>query len=444
MSDIVSTIMAFEAACVELGVDKPPYIANMLEREKANNLTRQKNKEEFQEHMHLYLAGDHPQLTTARITDHECSVIYKTLDGNFYVRSLDLRYNNITDDGCLEIANLISCNKFIEEINLMCNDFGAEGAGHLAKSLFNNTTLKVLRLNGNKIGNKGGMAFAQALQINTTLKSLDIGDADLTMECLIALATVLRENHSLEAINVNRPLLWTVQEEPTDHFTRMIKVNRGLKELHMQKFNMRDFGACRFAENLMHNFTLTYLNLNCNRITRDGMKELAKVLKLNTALKVLDLGYNRLEDDGAISLAEAIGTYNTILECLNIVYNNIGPKGLCAIAEALNFNSTLTSLYIWGNHFDDAVNTAFSSHLHSERLQGHNCDVGSYVVDGRVYLNQTDSIIRRHYYYAPIFGDDVPEWQIRGEQIPRADPIHKVEILHHQNEAGSGCQPSLG
>ena len=47
-----------------------------------------------------------------------------------------------------------------------------------------------------------------------------------TIECLIALATVLRENNTLEAINVNRPLLWTVQEEPTDHFTRMIKVGQ--------------------------------------------------------------------------------------------------------------------------------------------------------------------------------------------------------------------------
>ena len=45
-----------------------------------------------------------------------------------------------------------------------------------------------------------------------------------TMECLIALATVLRENRTLEALNVNRPLLWSVQEEPTDHFTRMVKV----------------------------------------------------------------------------------------------------------------------------------------------------------------------------------------------------------------------------
>ena len=51
-----------------------------------------------------------------------------------------------------------------------------------------------------------------------------------------------------------------------------------------------------------------------NRITRDGVKELAKVLKKNTAIKKLDLSYNRLEDDGAMHLAEAISTYNTNLE----------------------------------------------------------------------------------------------------------------------------------
>lgn len=430
MSDIFSTGLSFEAACVELSQEKPKYIDNMIEREKQNNVL------EFQESMHLYLAGNHPQLTVARIQDSDCNVLYKTLENNFYVKSIDLRYNNITDEGCISLGKLIEANKFLEEINLMCNDFGSDGACALAKSLYNNTTLKNLRLDGNKIGNKGGMAFAQALQINTTLKMLDIGDADLTIECLIAIATVLRENNNLEALNVNRPLLWTYQEEPTDHFTRMIKVNKGLKELHMQKFGMRDFGACRFAENLMHNFTLTYLNLSCNRITRDGVKELAKVLKLNTALKVLDLGYNRLEDDGAIHLAEAVGTYNTILECLNIVYNNIGPKGLCAIAEALTFNSTLTSLFIWGNHFDDTVNIAFTSHIHSERLQEQNCDVNSYVVDGKVHLSQTEYLPRRHYYYAPIFGDDVPEWQIRGEQIPRADPIHKVKIIHQEDQAG--------
>ncbi|RUS76713.1 hypothetical protein EGW08_015516 [Elysia chlorotica] len=432
MSDIISTVLGFESACVELSVPKPSYIAAMLEKEKENNVLRRVEKRGFQDNMHLYLAGDHPQLTTARITDDDCMVLYKTLEANMYVRSIDLRYNVITDKGAAILGNLLEVNKFIEEINIMCNDFGAPGAVAIAHALHTNTGLKVLRLNGNKIGNKGGMAFAQALQINMTLESLDIGDADLTIECLIALATVLRENRTLKALNVNRPLLWTVQEEPTDHFTRMIKVNKGLRELHMQKFTMRDFGACRFAENLIHNHTLTYLNLNCNRITRDGTKELAKVLKLNTGLKVLDLGYNRLEDDGAIYLAEAIGTYNTTLECLNIVYNNIGPKGLCAIADALSLNSALTSLYIWGNHFDDSVCQAFSTHLHSERLKAGDTDIQSYVVDGKVYLCLTGPGMRPHYYYAPIFGDDVPEWQIRGKQIPRAD--HKVPIVNRENE----------
>ncbi|CAL1532898.1 unnamed protein product [Lymnaea stagnalis] len=428
MSDIFSTVFSFETACSELDIEKSEYITNMLEREKENQV------QEVQENMHLYLAGDHPQLSVARITDDDCLVLYKTLEANKFVRSIDLRYNTITDKGAIVVGRLLEVNKTIEEINIMCNDFGGDGATALAKALLTNNTLKVLRLNGNKIGNKGGMSFAQALQVNTTLENLDIGDADLTIECLIALATVLRENKTLKALNVNRPLLWTVQEEPTDHFTRMIKVNKGLKELHMQKFNMRDFGACRFAENLVFNSTLTYLNLSCNRITRDGIKELAKVLKLNTPLKILDLSFNRLEDDGAMHLAEAIGTYNTTLECLNIVSNKIGPKGLCSIADCLNYNSTLTSLFIWGNEFDDSVCMAFAEHLHSERLQEQNCDIHTYVVDGKVYLSQTGYILRRHYYYAPIFGDDVPEWQIRGEHPKRAD--HSVVIINQEEE---GC-----
>ena len=50
-----------------------------------------------------------------------------------------------------------------------------------------------------------------------------------------------------------------------------------------------------------------------NRMTRDGAKELSKLLKRDTGLKVLDLGFNRLGDDGALHLAEALATYNTTL-----------------------------------------------------------------------------------------------------------------------------------
>ena len=56
-----------------------------------------------------------------------------------------------------------------------------------------------------------------------------------------------------------------------------------------------------------------YPSFNSNNITRDGAKQLAWLLKRNTPLEVLNLAHNRIEDDGALSLAEALASYNTNL-----------------------------------------------------------------------------------------------------------------------------------
>ncbi|KAL5013855.1 hypothetical protein ScPMuIL_008125, partial [Solemya velum] len=315
------------------------------------------NLSEDRENMYLYLAGNNKLLTNsdARLTDRDCEVLYKLLCNNLFVTSLDLRYNNITDEGAKFIASLIEETSCLEHINLMFNDIGETGAAVIAKSLHKNETLKSLQITGNKIGNRGGMYFAQMLQINTSLEALDLGDTDMTIEAIIALATVLNQNRSLRVLNMNRPLLFTHQEEHTVHVANMLKVNVSLLELHLQKYELRDFGATRLAENLMDNLSLTHLDLSCNRITRDGAKELAKVLKRNTELKVLDLGYNRLEDDGAIYLAEAIGMYNTKLETLVVSYNNIGGKGLCALADSMKLNSSIAAVFIWGNNLQESA-----------------------------------------------------------------------------------------
>lgn len=70
------------------------------------------------------------------------------------------------------------------------------------------------------------LAFCvEYLKVNTTLESLDVSDADLTIESVIALATVLRNNKSLKFLYINRPILFTHQEEPTVHFAKMLKVS---------------------------------------------------------------------------------------------------------------------------------------------------------------------------------------------------------------------------
>ena len=80
-------------------------------------------------------------------------------------------------------------------------------------------------------------------------------------QSLIAFATVLNHNTTLKALCVNRPLLFSHQEETTVHMSRMLKVNSTLAELHLQKCDLRDFGAERLVETLVHNIGLKYLDV---------------------------------------------------------------------------------------------------------------------------------------------------------------------------------------
>ena len=87
----------------------------------------------------------------------------------------------------------------------------------------NNVTLQSLKLNGNKMGDRGAMYVAQMLQLNTTLEQLDLGECELGVASLIALATVMRYNTRVRALTLNRPLLWTHQEEHVYHIAQMLQ-----------------------------------------------------------------------------------------------------------------------------------------------------------------------------------------------------------------------------
>ncbi|XP_029472393.1 leucine-rich repeat-containing protein 34 isoform X2 [Rhinatrema bivittatum] len=353
----------------------------------------------------IKMAGNNRLVPVQQVTDKDVLVLTHVLRNNKSITGLDLRYNRLTDSGAEHVGKLIQEAPALRYLNLMFNDIGTKGAEILAKSLHRNEALKHLKITGNKIGSTGGMYFASMLQINSTLEELDLGDCDLGTQSLIALATILNQNQVIKSINLNRPLLYSQQEETTVHIALMLKVNHGLKELHLSKHEMTDFGVQRLCENLQENFTLQYLDLSCNRITRDGVKCLAKLLEQNTVLEILDLTSNRMEDDGAIYLSEAIAIYNNTLKALAVGSNNITGNGLVALAKSLNRNRILSYIYIWGNKFDEASCMAFSDLLEIGRLKPSGTDVRPYVVDGRVYLAELFHGLRKHYYWTPSYGE---------------------------------------
>jgi len=355
----------------------------------------------------LDFAGNNKLMTEKRLSDQDVDLLVTILSRSVSLTSLDLRYNNLTDKAALSIARLIKDSPSLKELNVMCNDFTESGAELISEALHTSKTLRSLKMNGNKIGNRGGMYFAQALQINSKLRELDLGDCDLGTECVIAFATVLNQNNNLRAINLNRPILFSLQEETVVHIGLMLKVNNALRELHLSKFDMKDFGVERLCEGLVDNYTLVYLNLSCNRITRDGAAVIARLLRRNTPLEILDLGFNRIENDGAMHISAALASTNSCLKALVLLSNCIGGKGIASIATSMKQNSSLSNLYVWGNDLDETACDSLSEIINSNRLNQKNTDVKPYVVDNRTYLAEMSHGIRRFYYWTPSYGPDV-------------------------------------
>ncbi|NXP71932.1 LRC34 protein, partial [Ramphastos sulfuratus] len=387
-------------ACQSLGQPENPFIAHVLQEVDKSDKIR------WTKGITLKIAGNNHLVPVQRVTDDDLQVLASVLHNSVFVTGLDLRWNVLTDAGAKHMATFLQGNSTLRYLNLMFNDIGTSGAELIARALHMNETLSYLRMTGNKIGNKGGMFFASMLQINSTLEKLDLGDCDVGTQCLIAIATALTQNRSLKAINLNRPLLYSQEEETTVHIALMLKTNPSLVELHLCKHEMRNFGIERLCEALYENSSLRYLDLGCNKISRDGVKFLGELLKRNQSLEILDLHANRIEDDGAIYLSEALALYNRTLRALSVVSNGLCGKGLVALSDAMKTNMELSYIYIWGNKFDEATCMAFSELIQTGRLKPDCTDVDPYEVDGQVHLAELSHGLQKHYYWTPSSGEE--------------------------------------
>jgi len=390
MSDPRSTIEGYLKAITDLKRDANDELILMLKSADEDHILEPNF--EFMLQLHGNKKNERNDMYRKRLVDDDVEVLYRTLQSNTYVVGLDLGYNNIGDGGAALLGSLLQETLVLQSLILSYNDIGPEGAVVIAKGIQINETLRILKLNGNKIGNEGGMALAGALQVNTVLEELDLAETDLKAESVIAYATVLWHNGALKKVNLDRPLFTSRQEETTVHLANMIKVNSHVRELHISKHDIRNFGAERIAENLLFNVSLTHLDLRANKISRDGAFCLANVLKHNTPLEHLNLAYNRIEDHGAEYISDALAKSNSNLTTLIVRGNTINGRGLCALARSLHSNQTLRGIYIWGNNMETSACEAFAELLNGlvPRISATETDVQAYFVDKVPCLAEVD------------------------------------------------------
>ncbi|XP_056289693.1 leucine-rich repeat-containing protein 34 isoform X5 [Pseudoliparis swirei] len=400
----------YVAFCAEHVMDINPRVLQALEKTAATDSVT------------IKLPGSHNLRDAERLSDGDALALSKCLRGNKTVTALDVRYNNITDAGVAHLADLLQeDDSSLLSLDLMFNDIQSDGAELLAKGLKCNSTLLSLRLSNNKIESRGAMHLARMLQVNSTLRELELADCHLDTQSVIALAVVLRANQTLRSVDISRPLLFSLQEEWAVHVSEMLVVNVGLVELHLGKVGLSDAGVERLSGGLRLNGGLRYLDLRCNRVTRDGVRHLADLLQHHPSLEVVDLSSNRIEDEGAVFLSEAVAGRSSVLRELSVRSNTIRTEGLLSLARAMAASTTLDHLYIWGNHLEEPVcqvtcptgpapspvrhvfnppappPQAFGELMASGRLPAEQTDVSPYEVDGRALLAEASHSLRRHY-----------------------------------------------
>ncbi|KJE97575.1 hypothetical protein CAOG_009085 [Capsaspora owczarzaki ATCC 30864] len=184
-----------------------------------------------------------------------------------------------------------------------------------------------------------------------------------------AIAEALKENTTLTWLELQ---LNRIDLAGARAIAEALKVNTTVTRLYLNSSLTGDAGVQAIAEALRVNKTLSCLNLDFNQIGDGGAWAIAEALKVNTALTALLMELNQLGDAGAQAIAEALKV-NTTLTSLrhSISFNQIGDAGACAIAAALKANKTVTLLDLTSN----CIGNLGSQAIDAARKRNCGCEV---------------------------------------------------------------------
>ena len=148
-----------------------------------------------------------------------------------------------------------------------------------------------------------------------------------------------------------------------------------IKLLDLSNLGLSDKAGCYISRALKNNKTLVSLELNGNQLGPNTCIELAKSLTSNSTLVFLSLASNRLtkindckkqKEDCIEELAQAIAN-NTSLTTLSLYRCGIGHEPMKAICHAVCQNSSLVSVEIGYNEYDNSDVLLMNKQLEKNR-----------------------------------------------------------------------------
>ncbi|XP_011751327.2 NACHT, LRR and PYD domains-containing protein 14 isoform X3 [Macaca nemestrina] len=302
-----------------------------------------------------------------------CSVLHT----NEHLRELDLCHSNL-DKSAMNILHqeLRHPNCKLQKLLLKCITF-PDGCQDISTSLIHNQNLMHLDLKGSDIGDNGVKSLCEALKHpECKLQTLSLESCGLTEagceDLSLALISNKRLTHLCLADNVLGDGGVKLMSDALQH------AQCTLQSLVLRHCHFTSLSSEYLSTSLLHNKSLTHLDLGSNWLQDNGMKllcdvfrhpscnlqdlelmgcvltnacclDLASVIVYNPNLRSLDLGNNNLQDDGVKILCDALRYPNCNIQRLGLEY--CGLTSLCCqdISSALICNQRLIKMNLTQN-----------------------------------------------------------------------------------------------
>uniref|UniRef100_A0A8C4PGY0 NLR family pyrin domain containing 14 n=1 Tax=Equus asinus TaxID=9793 RepID=A0A8C4PGY0_EQUAS len=323
-----------------------------------------------------------------------CSVLHT----NEQLRELDLCHSNLDKLAMKTFyQELRHPNCKLQKLRLRFLSF-PDGCQDISRCLTHNENLMQLNLKGSDIGDNGVKSLCEALKCpECKLQNLSLESCDLTTVCCLDISKALVRSQSLIFLNLSTnnllddgvKLLCEALRHPKCYLERLslescgltvagcedlssaLISNKRLTHLCLADNNLGDGGVKLMSDALKHpQCTLQSLVLRRCHFTALSSEHLSSSLLHNKSLTHLDLGSNQLQDDGVKLLCDVFRHPSCNLQDLELMGCVLTSACCLDLSSAILNNPNLRSLYLGNNDLqDDGVKILF------EALRHPNCNI---------------------------------------------------------------------